>query len=218
MPATGEVLSLLSGLFQAVGYFLYVRGTLRHEIVPNPTTWLLFAYDTTLLVLLHTTLGADPLILLLPAVCASCSIGVAALSWARLGFYWPDEGLDQAAVVGCLGLTVGYAALTVLADQGAISSELRRGAYIAMLVFSNGSTIVSFVPLLRSMRRHPASERPAAWLVWAVAYGLLLASTMLIHKWSEPELVLYPICNMTLHLAVAGLSLPARRHLATTVP
>jgi hypothetical protein len=49
MSATGDALSLLSGLLQAAGYVIYVRGSLRHEILPNPTTWLLFAYDTTLL-------------------------------------------------------------------------------------------------------------------------------------------------------------------------
>ena len=70
---------------------------------------------------------------------------------------------------------------------------------------------MSFVPLLRSVWRDPASERPAAWLVWASAYALLLASTLMHHGWLEPELAIYPICNVLLHVAVAWLSSPWRR-------
>jgi hypothetical protein len=33
-----EIVSLLSGLLQAARYFLYFRGSLRSEILPNPTT------------------------------------------------------------------------------------------------------------------------------------------------------------------------------------
>lgn len=87
-----------------------------------------------------------------------------------------------------------------------------------MLVFSNGGTVVSFVLLIRSVRRHPASERPAAWLVATAAYALLLASTLFIHGAAELELLLYPICNMALHLMVAWLSSPIRRIAATALP
>ena len=102
-------LSLLSGLLQAAGYFLYFRGSLRHEILPNATTWLMFAWDTTLLVVLHASLGASPMILLLPTVCASCSIAVAAVSWAKRGFRWPDDDVDRFALTSCAVLTIGYA-------------------------------------------------------------------------------------------------------------
>lgn len=205
-----ETVSLLSGLLQAVGYLLYFRGSLRSEILPNPTTWLLFAYDTTILVLLHATLGAEPMLLLLPAVCATCSIGVAVLSWARVGFAWPAQGVDRTALFACVALTAAYVALSIMGHHGWISAGLHRAAAIAILVFSNASTAVSFLPLLHSVRRHPASERPAPWLIWALAYLLLLMATLAIHGWNELELVLYPICNLALHLAVAVLAAPAR--------
>ncbi len=204
-----DVLSLTSGALQAAGYFLYFRGSLRAEILPNPTTWLLFAYDTTILVLLHAALGADPVLLLLPAVCASCSIGVAAVSWAKIGFAWPAQGVDRIALVGCLALTAAYVALSVMGQRGWISPDLRHAATIGILLCSNGSTVMSFVPLLRSVRQHPASERAAPWLVWAAAYALLLVSTLAIHGWHEAGLVVYPICNFALHLAVAALAAPA---------
>ncbi len=215
MPDIGTALSVLSGLLQAAGYFLYFRGSLRHEILPNASTWLMFAWDTTLLVVLHASLGASPMLLLLPTVCASCSIAVAAVSWAKRGFRWPDDEVDRFALTSCGVLTIGYATLVILAAQGLVSSDLHRAANIAMLLFSNGSTIVSFVPMIHTVRRNPATERPAAWLVWACAYALLLASTMLIHGWSEPELVLFPIVNFALHLLIAWLSSPARRPLQT---
>ena len=207
----GYGLALLSGLLQAIGYIIYVRGSLRREIEPNGATWMMFAYDTTLLVILHATLGANFTILLLPAVCATCSIGVAVLGWLRAGFRWPEQRADRAALVSCLLLTAGYVGLTVLLVHGLISRELHRNANIALVIFSNGSTCMSFVPLLRSVWRDPASERPAAWLVWASAYALLLASTLMHHGWLEPELAIYPICNVLLHVAVAWLSSPWRR-------
>lgn len=208
---TGFGLSLCSGLLQAIGYMIYVRGSLRREIEPNGTTWLMFAYDTTLLVILHATLGANFTILLLPAVCASCSIGVAVLGWLRSGLRWPAQRTDRVALVSCLLLTAGYVGLAVLLVHDLISRELHRNANIALVVLSNGSTCMSFVPLLRSVWRDPASERPAAWLVWASAYALLLASTLLHHGWLEPELAIYPICNLLLHVAVGWMCLPWRR-------
>jgi hypothetical protein len=78
--------------------------------------------------------------------------------------------VDRAALVGCVALTAAYVGLSVMADQGWISDSLHRAATIAILVFSNASTAVSFVPLLRSVRCHPASERAAPWLVWALAH------------------------------------------------
>lgn len=63
----------------------------------------MFAYDTTLLLILHAALGADPMLLLLPAMCASCSIGVAVLGWAKVGYRWPEQGVDRVA------LTAAYA-------------------------------------------------------------------------------------------------------------
>ena len=211
----GYGLALFSGLLQAIGYMIYVRGSLRREIEPNGTTWMMFAYDTTLLVILHATLGADFTILLLPAVCATCSIGVAVLGWLRSGLRWPEQRTDRAALVSCLLLTAGYVGLTVLLVHDLISRELHRNASIALVVFSNGSTCMSFVPLLRSVWRDPASERPVAWLVWASAYALLLASTFLHHGWLEPELAIYPICNLLLHVAVAWMSSPWRRLIFT---
>jgi hypothetical protein len=35
-------------------------------------------------------------------------------------------------------------------------------------------------------------------------------ATLAIHGWSELELILYPVCNLALHLAVAVLAAPAR--------
>jgi hypothetical protein len=214
MPSLGNALSLLAGVMQAIGYFIYLRGSVRREIDPNATTWLMFAYDTTLLVILHATLGADPMILLLPAVCASCSIGVAVLGWFRTGLRWPEDRTDRTALTSCLLLTAGYVSVTVLLTQGLISSELHRHASIALLVFSNSTTCVSFLPLLRSVWRDRASERPGAWLVWSLAYGLLVVSTLLHQGWRAPELALYPVCNMLLHLTVAWLAYPGRRLVA----
>ena len=212
MLSFGEWLCVFSGILQAFGYLVYFRTAWRDEIDPNPATWLMFAYDTTLLVLLHAALGAKPAILFLPTVCATCSIVVALIGWRRVGFCWPRGG-DRAAMLGCLVLTAAYVGITGLAAQDLISGAFRRSADIVLL-FSNGSTCVSLVPLLHVLWRDHAVERPAAWLIWAGAYGFLLASTLLVQGTREAALLVYPVCNIVLHGLVAWLCRPRRRPVA----
>lgn len=63
-------LAILSGVLQVAGYVLYIKKTLGKEINPNPTSWLMWAYGTTLVLVLELDRNAGWEILLLPFLCA----------------------------------------------------------------------------------------------------------------------------------------------------
>lgn len=46
-------LGIVAAALQAAGYLVYGSRVLRRDILPNPTSWLMFAYGTTLLFILE---------------------------------------------------------------------------------------------------------------------------------------------------------------------
>ncbi|MGB4076224.1 MAG: hypothetical protein WBK28_00780 [Minisyncoccia bacterium] len=211
-----------------LGYALYIRQTLRHEINPNPSTWAMFAYGTGLLAVLEfdrlggwgqnfdwslqTLIEALPLLALLgtPIACALCSLWVAGICLKRGKIKWPEEREDQISFGADILLTISYATAWGLLFTGYITGEHRLIAALVFLVGSNLTTITAFIPLLRQAKRDPGGERALPWLVWTLSYATLAIVTYHeVGLWSE--LMIYPIMNTLLHGSVALLALPERR-------
>lgn len=196
------MLGFLAGALQALGYVLYIRQVLRHEIEPNPATWLMFAYGTGLLGVLEFSRGAGPGLLILPATCAAFSVVVAAICWKRGTLRWPKEWQDQFAFGTDIALTLCYVGAWALAGSGILDESERGSANLAFLICSNLTTITSFSPLLRGARH---KESPVPWMVWAYAYTILAVVTFSEYGlWTE--LMIYPVLNAALHARVAWLA------------
>jgi len=191
-------------LLHVLGYLLYIRYTLRGEVRPNPTTWLMWAYGTALVVLLEWDQEAAAAVLLLPAVCAACSIAVAFLCWRRGRLRWPERRSDQAAFVLDLLLTGVYLLIVLLAAQGWTSAGDDTVAKAIVLVAVSGSTAVSYWPILRATRRNPDNEHWLPWTVWTAAYSFLLIATVATHGSSIYGLQfwIYPVSCLVLTAAV----------------
>ena len=141
-------LGLLAGFLQLVGYLLYVRDD---DIEPNPVTWLMFAYGTMLLTLLEWDREASGAELLLPLVCSSMAIFVAARCWWRAyrrdpsrfwpREWWPEDWRDRIAFQTDLALTALYLAAAMLAYSNWIGEEARELAVVVFLVAANLTTL-----------------------------------------------------------------------------
>jgi hypothetical protein len=203
-------LGIIAGILQIIGYALYIRKTLHSEIEPNPATWLMFAYGTTLLTILEFDVGAEPGLLILPITCAVLGAYVAWLCWHRGRLSWPEDLEDRIAFIADLALTVAYVTTWYLLTRGTINENERETLTLLFLLFSNMTTITAFVPLLRGARQHPHKERPLAWLVWTCAYIVLGIATIQEHGLAT-VLLIYPASSAFLHGLVGWLSRPARR-------
>lgn len=198
-------LGIAAGAFQVLGYILYIRGSLRNEISPNAASWFMFSYGTALLGVLEFSRGAEIELLILPALCATLSIFVAALCWRRGTLHWPKEWQDQLAFVADVALTIAYFVAWSLAAWGALSEEGRGHANLTFLVLSNLTTMTSFAPLIRGVKSGTARECSGPWVAWACAYTLLVAVTFAKEGfWTD--LMMYPALNVYLHWRVAWLA------------
>ena len=203
MTAEGLLLaSAAASILQAFGYLAYVTQVLKKEIRPNAASWTMFAYGTTLLVLLEWERDANVFLLAFPMICAFCSVCVAIYCWRRGGGLWPRHAVDRSSFVLDLMITAAYIAGWVLLTTGDISHGQKSQIDLGLLVCWNIGVLTAFFPLLREVYHHPHSERSFPWMIWTVAYGLLAIVTI-ASEGEVNELALYPMINMIVHGFVA---------------
>ncbi len=196
---SGGVFGVLAAIFQIAGYLLYIRNFLKRSIRPNAASYLMFAYGTSLVAFLAWQNGAVLPELLLLFACAGMSVIVAVLC-LRKNATEPVDRFEAIIFSADLWLTIGYAAL--------IFSHVDKAAYAAAFLFlGNVTTLTSFMPILRSTWRDPRREQPLPWIVWSIAYMFLTAATLLTTGLEQPVLLMYPVANVLLHMAMALFSL-----------
>jgi hypothetical protein len=206
-----DFIAVLSGCAQAGAYAYYVALALRGTTWPNPMSWLMFAYGTTLVVVIETQAGANWHELLLPTVCAVCSIGIAVLAWHKGDAAARATATDWWTLRADVALTVGYAAVWAFSVYGALSVHQLAIANALFLIGVNATTFTSFLPLFMSALRDPSTEHPGPWILWSFAYLLLLIATAMNPAGLQSALLLiYPAINFILHTNVAALVLPER--------
>jgi hypothetical protein len=208
MPAI-DTLAILSGCFHAGGYIYYLVLSRRGIIEPNPASWLMFAYGTGLLVVIEADVGAGWHELLLPVICALSSVLIALIAWRNQKSVLSLTVFDLWTFWADLALTAAYFTVWMMARAGYVSADERAVATLVFLACSIATTLTSFMPLLKSTARDPATERAGPWLVWSSAYFLLLLTTALHQSpGTSIGLMLYPAVNLLLHATMAYLSFP----------
>ncbi len=205
------ILGFLAALLQVAGYYIYLRDS---DIEPNPTSWLMFAYGTTILSLLEYDNRASVWELLLPLVCSILSIAVAARIFVRAALIsakpkallvWPKTRWDQLALCGDLLITLFYVSAWLLSKNELTSGSIESDFSLILLVASNITNLTSFLPILRSTYLKPANESFVPWTIWTFAYSMLLLSTILSGD-GYTLLALYPLMCALLHGSIAVLS------------
>ncbi|WP_219893865.1 SET domain-containing protein [Aquisediminimonas profunda] len=195
----GSVLGVLAAVFQISGYLLYIRNFLRRSIRPNAASYLMFAYGTSLVAFLAWQNGAVLAELLLLFACAGMSV-IVALMCLRKNATEPVDRFEAIIFSADLWLTIGFAVM--------VFADVDKAAYAAVFLFlGNVTTLTSFMPILRSTWRDPRREQPLPWIVWSLAYIFLTAATLVTTGLDQPVLLMYPVANVVLHVAMALFSL-----------
>lgn len=196
---TGSVLGVLAAVFQITGYLLYIRNFLKRSIRPNAASYLMFAYGTSFVAFLAWQNGAVLAELLLLFACATMSV-IVALMCLRRNATEPVDRFEASVFLADLWLTIGYAVL--------VFAHVDKAAYAAIFLFLGSiTTLTSFMPILRSTWRDPRREQPLPWIIWSMAYMLLTAATVKTTGFDQPVLLIYPLSNVVLHVAMALFSL-----------
>ena len=196
--------AIVASVLHAIAYLIYLRYAFLEEVRPNPTSWLMWAYGTALVILLEWDQEASRAVILLPVVCAVCSIIVALFCWRRGRLRWPEVPSDRAAFMLDLVFTALYVFLIVFDTRGLISTSDEVFAKSILLILAGGSTLLSYWPILRSTRRNPQNEHWLAWAIWTVAYLILLVVTIATHgnSFDSIQFWVYPSSCLVLTGAV----------------
>lgn len=200
-----EGIAIGAACTHVLGYCVYISLVRRGVIEANPLSWLMFAYGTALLSFLEYRTGASWRELLLPVACSVSSAVVAALCIrpSRLGRLAFSDVFSFAIDVL---LTAVYVAIWIAQGRG-LNEASAEIAVIGLLISANAATVASFAPILRSTYEQPDHERVAPWILWTLAYGLLLVVTLKgSPSASAWPLLLYPGLNAIFHFAVAVLA------------
>jgi SET domain len=194
-----DSLGLIAAVLQVAGYAIYIRNFQRDAIKPNAASFLMFAYGTSFLAFLEWKSGASLALLALPFTCAALGT-VVALMCLRAGATEPIDRFEARAFWTDIWLTIFYMSLALgLGDAEAF--------IVPFLIVTNLSAIVCFVPILRSTWQMPERELPGPWIVWTAAYAMLAFVTIFSDGLSNPVLLLYPLLNVVLHLAMLLMTL-----------
>lgn len=198
---------LLAGVAQVLGYAVYIRLSLRHDVEPNPMTWLMFAYGTAVLGFLEWKEGASLTLLILPIVCAALSIRIAFICWQRGTIKWPKKPAELFPFLTDISLTIAYICVWIASRNEYLDDKTLQDLTLLFLFLTNASTIVSFIPIAVNAGMKPEDERTLPWAIWTVAYTFLGVATFLEEGTLYTPLMLYPGSCVLLHGLMALLAM-----------
>lgn len=193
---------IFAALLQTAGYAFYGSKVLTRDIRPNAISWLMFAYGTTLLLVVEWDRDASFALLALPAACAALSIIVAFHALRNADVWWPRNFSERFSFGLDIVLTIVYLATWGFITWGLISEADKNLAEVVILFCWNIGVFTAFFPLLRQVYRHPHTEHAMPWLTWTFAYALLCFVTF-AEVGEFNELMLYPLSNAAVHGFIA---------------
>jgi membrane-associated HD superfamily phosphohydrolase len=170
------VLGIGAGMIQLYAYWLYNK----HVTRPNAVSWGLWAFAAVLEMGSYLAMTEDLVKNILPIACALASIWIFAKAMIKHQFAKPDHK-DMVVFWADIAITIVW---------------LMTSALLANVLFL-ALSFISFIPLLRSVRRGDTDEQALPWAIWTVAYSLMLVSVALrLENWVE---LLYPITYIVIH-------------------
>ncbi|HEY4490315.1 MAG TPA: hypothetical protein VJC12_03645 [Candidatus Paceibacterota bacterium] len=171
---------VLAGIVQLAGYWVYNRTAKK----PSSMSWFIWGIGSLITFYLYSELVQDWVKEFLPFVCMLAAFATFIVCAIRRKFDWPDR--MDVAVLGLDVLVVAYWFL------------YREATWANLLLQID--VAISFIPQFRGVWRNPDSEDWKPWLIWSVAYLLLLTTVLM--KWESWWELLYPINYFLLHVSV----------------
>jgi hypothetical protein len=189
-----ELFGILSGSLVALSALPYGWRAWQKEIKPNITTWFLWSIIGLTLLLTYRDSGAGSN--LWPAVFGFINpCIIAAIAIIKRGEWEPLTLWEKASGIGCL---ISLALWYVVKD----SKELAQYAlYLSIL-----ADLCAAMPTILFVWKKPHEDRPGAWAIFAVAYGLAIFA-ITEHTFANYALPVYMFLG-----ALFGITLPLARY------
>ncbi len=173
MIDTGTLFALAAAATLAVGFAIYAGQTARGVSRPNGASWIMWSYGGALPLFAGAGAGAPRAILASYAVVFIGALSVAAAHWSRRR---PGEAAgDWPPLLGNAGIVLW--SLLALAGPSA-ESGFEADAGLVFVLLSGLAAVTAAWPTLSGVVLDPARERPLAWFVWSVGYGLMALAAM----------------------------------------
>ena len=180
-----EVFSTLAGVFIFAGYIVYDKEIFLGRCKPNVISWSLWTMTTVLNLASYLAMTGD-------IFKASLSIVSSFFCLLTLIFALAKREYKPLQIFEWLTLVIGVLAVFVW-------WRYQSSLYANMIV--QFAIVVAFMPTYRSIWNNPTNECVFPWLIFTVAYMLLVGTVL--SRWNgQPEDLVYPILGSALHLLV----------------
>ena len=188
--STLQIVGLVAGVVQLIGYIDYVSFVKKGTINPNTGSWAIWAYGNAIVCWTYV-LGGKQISLTetLPIVCSFACFFSGVYFLFRKKFETPKM----------------YEISIFLIDLSITIYWLRTGETILCQILLQISVAISFIPIIMETWKYPDSEQPRPWIIWSFAYGLLLVIELPDGDWWK---VIYPAHYLLWHSIMAILSKP----------
>lgn len=191
--------AIVAASMHVAAFLLYQKNMAQGAAKPNPATWILWSFLTTLNCLTYFIDNGDPVKSALPIASSLANIYVLTMA-IRLGKFRALDRLESVILV--LGIFIGFI------------WTFYHNAKLANLLLQVPITL-SFWPTYRGVWRDPTTEtRIFPWYLWSVAYLFSLVAIFLQWKYTPQTTdglhqLVYPIVCFVLH---GGVGILAQRH------
>lgn len=185
MEKIAIIISVLAGIVQLVGYYQYNSGIYKGIIKPNSATWFLWALGSLIAMGSYISISNDWVKNILPIACAIACMATFVFSYFRGELSKPDA-------FDFFVITLDVSVLFFWIVTG-----MREEAHVLLQL----DLVVSFVPILKQAWVNPKDERVNPWVLWCIAYVLMMVAIWLrFEDWLD---FLYPITYFILCAIVA---------------
>lgn len=199
---------IVSAGLMCIGYTIYTILFFTGGVVPNATSWCLWAIGGSLeawsyfkIVKSQESEPSDIAFVIPASICAVSAIIIAALG-ILFGKFEPPTEWEWYIAAMDVTVLAGYVITKAVTKDERLSSRI---AGVLMLI----DIFMSFTPILISTWTEPGGEDVLPWTVWTCSYFLVGCMGMIqIQKtWEERRwLIGYPLLSVLLHGGVALLS------------
>ena len=177
-----ETIGLISGILVVLSVVPYAIRTYEGKIKPNITSWSIWSVLGLALLLTYKSSGAEANIW--PAVFGFTNPTLVTLLALRHRHTW-----EKPTIVDKSCLVVGIMAIVLWFFVHHDKQVVQYALYIAIL-----ADLCAAIPTIYLVWRNPEVDRPFAWALFAVGYGLgALAITE--HTFANYVLPLYMLCG-----------------------
>ncbi len=196
------ILGIVAGFLHLVAFGIYNIQMIKGKSVPNPATWFLWLFVSTLNCITYFFASEDWVKTILPAASSAACIVTFSFALFRGKFsrlklwHWP------VLMVGVVSIVVWW--------------KFKDASFANLIM--QFSILISFIPTISGVWQEPKTEQGLPWFIWSFAY--ILGISVVILRWREGHWIdlVYPFNCLILHGLVGLLALRQDRSITRPLP